>query len=1748
MPSGSVSKVDDRKLGIPQYTEFNDKYGFKNPNFKTTRATGLIGGVATEEEAEFVKYFGVPYIYGPSLVSQKAMCRPANFAKMKQFLEYRLTTLDAQIKSPLAMSTGNSLPTVKFKKIKDKLSNFLTEMGSSKTLPTCDDYKIDYFQDDSDLMNYLTRALYYGLKPDAGTDEHVKCVNLFRDAAGTDAELKALLEIVKDKRKDGMLSFMELVGSTLAGLIQKINQDRSFATATIGTATATATAATAATTGAEAAEAKSYLDTVRKLHDQLIVFFDEISKSDSGEIGKKTFIKGQPIAEILTQFTAAVAASKRYLTSSGAGKPGTPAFPTKVEDLKKLIMDGLVGVGGTVGSAMKADSVYDKNMSKVLTDLLAFLEKGPITSAAVGAAIDKITLITAFKDVDIMEILKSYLLYTSNLRVPIRDSDKSIIKSYQKLFAVLNALGLFDELKDSKSEKGKNIEANMKINLNENVKYTDRNTYEIPEYHCYVNGNFTYGYFKLVNIADSSDTIVFFDEKLVSAEPASAEPPKTVEGELKKYNGFSIGSTIEITTGTPEIIREKHISYAPPTLVGAGKPKPSEKIYLTVKNTSKVEYNFSEAFLDPRRVEAYKITVPAGTDPLTNGEEKFDLGAPVASTGAGAGAGAGTANPAEVVRLTAALAAAQADLTRLQAELATKGGEATTAAAAEAAKCADLQRQIDTLTANGEASATTIAGLRAELAAAQKVATEAEARAAAAAAAGAAGVDTAEIQRRIAEKEARIVELEAAITAATERATQAEARATEADAGRATAQADLATARDERASIQTQLTTARAEIERLSSAGGGSELATLQETVAKLTRQLEEANAATAAAEARATEASKALGSAETLIAEKEAEVERLTQQIAAINGQLASNNAATAAEIAALTAEVGTLTTARDEAVSELAKKGTSTTEIRSSLEGRLKTTNDENTRLKSELAGVRSELETAIAKAASEEAAKKVATTRIPEIEAQLKALQTSSSADKTRLEQELAAAKSAAAKPSTISPEQIARLEAQAESLEQRIASARSTIESLNGSIRSLVQQKIKLEQEFGQIRGIAFTKQTLERLATDLKAAQDSAALSEGEIKRRDAIQGVQQATATLGNIISDGLKADADKLKGVLTTVQQQLDRVRQNIEWQEGKIRQFAADKNQLLGALAQLESKKKLLEEEVERLKTADSTGAVDNPTIAAMLDTIRTAIKLKGSSPEAAAALEALQVQLAEQELEIAEKAEQLEIAQADLVAARKTSTDAEARAIAAEMGDMLYEDAKRREEAALAEVERLKAELADTISDYELTLKKAEQQIAQIPQEIEGPLYAQIRGLESKISELQRDQGVAIDEPNMTTDALFRKASALSKYAKRQKSKRGEQVVGELSWGSQQKYEKALAGKDSEIAALTAAVSEATKNAEAAAKEALDELRAENQALQTENSALKEQLAALQTQLASMRNVSKVQTFGSLSGMLSSPAFKAATIGIFTKFADKKERKTYTNLNVNTNIRSSLPGQPEGTETSAPLRAYYIQTLEALAKELGAIKKDGSEDPDITFVENQQEIQLLANILKIMSSPQPSGLYALIDDSLLLSNIKTLTDKLKTQREGFSSYEPSLFVPEKPMTGIKIDTTKAVSNTSDNLILGNYFNDKLKYIFVTYPSMKISGEQSEGVADLDRNSYISKVSLSLFNIGEFAVKQDKFINGKMLSDLKVEDKSFFTEPTNGKLISRSEIVRIFIKSLLSALKSAWGPMVNK
>ena len=61
-------------------------------------------------------------------------------------------------------------------------------MDSSKVLPKCDDYVIDYFKDDSDMLNYLTRALYYGLKPDAGTDEHVKCVNLFRDAKGGDVE------------------------------------------------------------------------------------------------------------------------------------------------------------------------------------------------------------------------------------------------------------------------------------------------------------------------------------------------------------------------------------------------------------------------------------------------------------------------------------------------------------------------------------------------------------------------------------------------------------------------------------------------------------------------------------------------------------------------------------------------------------------------------------------------------------------------------------------------------------------------------------------------------------------------------------------------------------------------------------------------------------------------------------------------------------------------------------------------------------------------------------------------------------------------------------------------------------------------------------------------------------------------------------------------------------------------------------------------------------------------------------------------------------------------------------------------------------------------------------------------------------------------------------------------------------------------------------------------------------------------
>ncbi len=1999
MPSGSAASPADRKLGIPLYMEFQKQYGFTNPKFKTTPGTGLVGGVATEEEAEFVKYFGVPYIYGPSLVSQKEVCRPANYAKIKQFLEYRLVTLESQINNPMTVTTGSALGVQMYKKTRDRLKLYIADMNSTKKLATCDDYKIDYFQDDSDLMNYLTRALYYGLKPQEGTDEHVKCVNLFRDAQGANAELQALLKIVKDKRTDGMLSFMELIGSTLAGLIQKINQDRSFASVS-GTS---ATAAGAAGAGASAAST----DTLNKLRDELITFFDMISKAD---LGTKTFVKTAPVTDLLTQFTSAVAASKKYLITSSS-KPG-PAFPATVEDLKKKIMEEL-----KKNPFDPVGTVYNTNMKKVLEDLLVFLEKGPVTSAAVGNMIDKLTLINAFKDVDISEIVKNYVNILAVISNDIDTSNKpdtNIIKSYQKLFGILNSLGLLNELKSS-GKIGTVIQKNIKLSFNKQVEYKGEK-YFINNYNIYKSNDIIYGYYMLAQITGTTK-YVYFDEEIkdTGADYGNPITGDSVEEIIKNNIKYNIGDTIEVDK-KPEIIREYYLNLGYLAAPAAA------------STTGSVTSTFNKSYVVTRLADDYfmrlldeKTTYTTVTGKPENGEEKFDLSA------APAGGASSGGSSADVARLTAELAAAQAALTALKKQQAAAGTSSTSTdielaqKTAELAKAqtdlatalADFKRVNDELTAlKATPDAERIADLERQLADLKGILAAKTAAAQAAISTTTTDLDDLnkekvrlereitrlsgeissagtftrtgplkeelqtnstllieELNKIIAGKEALIdslTKLNTILTADKARleaanadlAAQLAALQASADAAATKATADLATARTELAeaerlrqvaetnrtaeatrcaTLQTELDALRASgtasIQRIAEleaeltaardaaaaggtggatgAGGGAaagpdqaaQITQLQERIQTLETELQEARAgrgtadtekadavrraeaaeaARVAAQAAQAQAAADLEAARAALATAETEATRLRtagttsdEEIARLRQVEATATAAVDAAKAAATAEkeaAVAVVTAQFEAASAEAKAAStraataeeasaalktqiasvteelraarqSATDLETQLSARSTLTAEEVTKLQDALTAAQtkaSDFEAQVAALTSASGDKAATQKLIADLQAEVNKkeaekgtltteLQTATKAltaaqdaerkalrDKTtaegrvgELESQLAAARAAATADSAALQARIKDLEGQLAAANKAAADAQAKIPPSQADIDRLTARKLELDRELHNINlGIAQGQETIRRLAAQdvdlskraggfqkvISATERIQSLLEQVDALKTSLAEAKETAATSGAVSklktanADFYKAAQADTESRLSELQQQLQGVRDNLVASQEQISTWAqelrnkdrriaelelqtksvkggTDAGAMLNLRLQLVKLKRKKEELEAQLKAGAGTSASaepdEEPTLSEMLETIREFIKTMGGeapdlTPEIKAKLarvEDLERQLEEKEDEIATLVENLQIL-------KRT------------VSDLNYN--KRQLVTQEGELRQIIQEYFTLLNEYKGELKDLKLQFGEHSHE----LNEYIDEIESELAE------ASIASESMEANALQQKALNFLEQAKKRRGKKGKIVKQIQSKQGRQTFSKGkrsdnypvldkgqdpeLKQKNAEITKLTAqlaAVEEAHQNAIAAVEQEKEKLEKQNQALQVENTELQSQVADLEAQLEKMRSEVKVQTFGSLSGMLSSPAFKAATIGVFTNFAGKRDNYNASNAGLNANIQSTLPGVPEGAGAGKPLREYYYNTLLELAKELGAVNKDGSNDPNIKSFDNPEEIKLLANILKMMSSPQPSGIYSLRDNEF---NIETVTDPLTGSKPYkpinniydsiksiainiYNNHEPSLYLPiiypssENSMFGTILDIQALTK-------FDNYFKEVNRSSFyIFYPEMKIGEIEKSIGKEEQREEYIKKIEAKLYNIQAYSVRQDAILeikSGKQITLEDITDKKdktikFFNKPENGVLVGRAEIIRIFIKSLLSALKTAWG-----
>ena len=97
------------------------------------------------------------------------------------------------------------------------------------------------------------------------------------------------------------------------------------------------------------------------------------------------------------------------------------------------------------------------------------------------------------------------------------------------------------------------------------------------------------------------------------------------------------------------------------------------------------------------------------------------------------------------------------------------------------------------------------------------------------------------------------------------------------------------------------------------------------------------------------------------------------------------------------------------------------------------------------------------------------------------------------------------------------------------------------------------------------------------------------------------------------------------------------------------------------------------------------------------------------------------------------------------------------------------------------------------------------------------------------------------------------------------------------------------------------------------------------------------------------------------------------------------------------------------------------------------------------------------------------------------------------------------------------------------------------------------------SESVSQKTYKNYIKDIDINLFEIQNNVVRFGRYLIDKVtgqanttnpgkrlptLGDFNEIDKpnKLFFDSDSGKLVSRAEIIRIFIKSLYSALQSAW------
>ena len=287
-----------------------------------------------------------------------------------------------------------------------------------------------------------------------------------------------------------------------------------------------------------------------------------------------------------------------------------------------------------------------------------------------------------------------------------------------------------------------------------------------------------------------------------------------------------------------------------------------------------------------------------------------------------------------------------------------------------------------------------------------------------------------------------------------------------------------------------------------------------------------------------------------------------------------------------------------------------------------------------------------------------------------------------------------------------------------------------------------------------------------------------------------------------------------------------------------------------------------------------------------------------------------------------------------------------------------------------------------------------------------------------------------------------------------------------------------------------------------------------------------------------------------------MASNQAFRNATL--LTMATPQGEKKSVLNTNAG-NIQRILPGL-DGAPEDAIYQAYINSMTELETTLLPPSKKKGAA------VVDPNGVIFLANIVKILSSPQVSGLYALLD---FQAEMEPLIPALQAEAaiDELNLSEPAIFImPANPalkttLTGVDFEVTGA--NIGQNFlwkdkIVKAFFDEKHNrdaVVMAMFPKVEINEKDSYTGEIITTPDYLSKVALSLFEVRGNTVTAARYSSDKprsVLDDVKTSTTlaNITSKGANkGRLIfngitmiPRSAVTRLYLRSLKAALQSKW------